>query len=153
MGEHVTFRAGVVGVIRRSDGRVLLFERVDVPGSWQFPQGGMDPGETAADAVWREVEEETGLHRAQLRPVDAYPHWVAYELPAEHRRKKTGLGQCQRWYLFEVVDDDVRPTPDQREFRAWRWATIDETLAGVVAFRRDGYERVLSAWFPVSEST
>ncbi|MDX1407110.1 MAG: NUDIX domain-containing protein, partial [Saprospiraceae bacterium] len=40
-----TFRAGVGMVIQRADGKLLAFERRDYPDSWQFPQGGIEPGE------------------------------------------------------------------------------------------------------------
>src|SRR5687767_13981343 len=56
-GHH--FRAGVVAVVRRADGRVLAFERADLPGQWQLPQGGLDRGESPEQAAWRELEEET----------------------------------------------------------------------------------------------
>ena len=55
------FRAGVVIVVRRDDGRVLAFERVDAPGQWQLPQGGVESREDPLDAAWRELAEETGL--------------------------------------------------------------------------------------------
>ncbi len=40
------FRAGVVAVVTNSRDEVLAFERSDVPGAWQLPQGGIDVGET-----------------------------------------------------------------------------------------------------------
>ena len=40
--------------------RVLLTRRVD-NGRWCLPSGGMEPGESAAEACAREVKEETGL--------------------------------------------------------------------------------------------
>ena len=35
--------------------------------SWQFPQGGIKHGETPADAMYRELEEEIGLQRWHVR--------------------------------------------------------------------------------------
>src|SRR3954469_20016249 len=56
------FRAGVVIVVRHPNGReVMAFERVDIRGSWQLPQGGMHRGEEPEAAAWRELKEETGL--------------------------------------------------------------------------------------------
>ena len=55
------FRAGIVAVVRRGDGRIMAFERVDSPGQWQLPQGGLERGETPEQAAWRELGEETGL--------------------------------------------------------------------------------------------
>ena len=58
-GPH--FRAGVVAVVRRDDGLVMAFERADLPGQWQLPQGGLEAGESPVEAAWRELAEETGL--------------------------------------------------------------------------------------------
>ena len=62
------FRAGVVAVVRRSDGQVMAFERADAPGAWQLPQGGIESGETPEQAAWRELREETGPDEPRRAP-------------------------------------------------------------------------------------
>jgi ADP-ribose pyrophosphatase YjhB (NUDIX family) len=53
----------VGAIVFDSEGRVLLVERGKPPGAglWSFPGGGLEPQETLAQAVAREVREETGL--------------------------------------------------------------------------------------------
>ena len=52
-----------VGAVVVRDGSLLLVERIKSPGAgkWAVPGGAVEPGETLAAAVAREVEEETGL--------------------------------------------------------------------------------------------
>ena len=143
------FRAGVVAVVTNSAGQVMAFERSDVPGAWQLPQGGINVAEDITAAAWRELFEETGLGPDQVELVGEYPEWTAYEWPAELRAAGKGrgghrLGQAQRWFFFRVVDDAVEPTPDGIEFSTWRWVDRDWLIAQVVEFRRPSYHKVLS---------
>ena len=61
----------VAGIIRDADGRVLLQRRAD-DGGWGLPAGAIDPGETPADAVIREVYEETGLEVHPTRVIGVF---------------------------------------------------------------------------------
>jgi putative (di)nucleoside polyphosphate hydrolase len=137
------FRAGVVIVVRRDDGRVLAFERVDQPGQWQLPQGGLEPGESPDGAAWRELGEETGLGPADVELVGEHPDWVVYEWPPDVVAGGNRLGQVQRWFFFRLHDDSTEPSPDGREFQAWRWAEPAWLIDQVVPFRRPAYETVL----------
>jgi putative (di)nucleoside polyphosphate hydrolase len=136
------FRAGVVAVVRRSDGQVMAFERADAPGAWQLPQGGIESGETPEQAAWRELWEETGLTKRDVRLVDQPPHWTVYEWP-EDMRSTDRIGQAHRWFFFEPLADDVVPQPDGSEFTAWRWMPATDLIECVVEFRRGPYAQVL----------
>jgi len=136
------FRAGVVAVVRRSDGQVMAFERADSPGAWQLPQGGIESGETPEQAVWRELWEETGLTKRDVRLVERPPHWTIYEWPADMRTSDR-IGQAHRWFFFEPLDNDVTPQPDGSEFTDWRWMSAPDLIDCVVEFRRGPYAQVL----------
>ncbi len=58
------------------NGRLLLTKRDDWE-VWCLPGGGVDPGETCAQAAVREACEETGLHVALTGLIGVYsrPHW------------------------------------------------------------------------------
>jgi putative (di)nucleoside polyphosphate hydrolase len=140
-----TFRGGVGAAILDRRGQVLALERIDRPGSWQLPQGGLEDGETAAQALWRELAEETGLTPADVTIAAEVPEWLGYELPEPLRSGKTGLGQVHKWFVLRSATDDppVRfDTEGRAEFRAWRWMPLDELAGQVVEFRRAVYRRV-----------
>ena len=65
-----------------ADRRLLLTQLADhtgAPGRWNLPGGGLDPGETPAAAVVREVSEETGQVVDEVRLVEVMTqHWVGH---------------------------------------------------------------------------
>lgn len=61
IGHDLLLLPGVTGVVRDEHDRVLLTRRSD-NGRWSLPAGMIEPGEQPADAVRREVFEETGVH-------------------------------------------------------------------------------------------
>jgi putative (di)nucleoside polyphosphate hydrolase len=150
------FRAGVVIVVRHPDlRRVMAFERSDAAGSWQLPQGGLIDDEEPVEAAWRELFEETGMDERHVVARAEYPEWVAYEWPRDYagkgrapRPSETGRGrrrgQVQRWFLFDVLSDDVEPSPDGSEFVAWRWVEPVWLIDHVIDWRRAAYRRVLT---------
>lgn len=60
IGHDPLLNPGVAALIRDGAGRVLLQRRSD-DGTWSLPAGAVDPGESPAQALVREVWEETGL--------------------------------------------------------------------------------------------
>ncbi|HKE42760.1 MAG TPA: Nudix family hydrolase [Casimicrobiaceae bacterium] len=70
-------------VLTRGDGKVLLAQRLKgtpYPGYWEFPGGKLEPGESAASALKRELEEELGISISRAAP------WLTqrYEYPHAH---------------------------------------------------------------------
>lgn len=138
--------AGIVLVNKEK--KVFIGERVDFPGSWQMPQGGIDKGEPAEDAALRELYEETGIKSVKI--LQESPDWIYYDFPQE---KSGGIfdayqGQKQKWFLmsFTGTEKDVNLALHEQEFSAWRWAEIDEVLEGIVAFKRDSYQEVFESF-------
>src|SRR5258707_7509295 len=64
--QNAKFRPNVAAIVRRSNGRILVGERSDRAGCWQFPQGGIKNSETPEQALQRELQEEISL------PPDSY---------------------------------------------------------------------------------
>jgi HAD superfamily hydrolase (TIGR01450 family) len=74
---------GVAAVAIDSESRILLIQRSD-NGLWGIPTGHIEPGETIAEAITREVHEETGLHVSIERVSGVYsePTAQVYTYPS-----------------------------------------------------------------------
>ncbi|MGH6992506.1 MAG: RNA pyrophosphohydrolase [Caulobacteraceae bacterium] len=148
-------RPNVGVVLIRKDGLVWLGRRADTPGplNWQFPQGGVDPGETLQQAALRELLEETGVSSVEL--LARTPDWLAYDFPPGHvraGRDRRWKGQKQIWFAFRFTSADSEIDLNRHgdvEFDAWRWTKLDEALDLVVPFKREVYLRVIEAFRPL----
>jgi 8-oxo-dGTP pyrophosphatase MutT (NUDIX family) len=61
IGTDLVLTPAVAAVIPDAEGHILVERRSDDPSLYSLPAGALDPGETPADALVREVFEETGL--------------------------------------------------------------------------------------------
>ncbi len=140
-----------VGVcLFNAKGRVWLGRRFGETGthSWQFPQGGLDAGESAEFGALRELWEETGITIAHLSPLGVVEDWLYYDFPEGMAPKKGRLyaGQKQRWFAYRFHGDASHfnlTTHGSQEFSEWKWAKMRKTPAKVIPFKRDVYERLV----------
>jgi len=118
--------------------------------SWQFPQGGIKYGESPEQAMFRELYEEVGLQREQVRVIARTREWLRYEVPETWiRRDLRGnyRGQKQIWFLLRLVgrDCDVSLRRSEKpEFDAWRWHEYWVPLDAVIEFKRGVYQQALA---------
>jgi 8-oxo-dGTP pyrophosphatase MutT (NUDIX family) len=81
VGSDLILVPGVAAIIRDAAGRILAQRNKE--GIWNLPAGAIDPGESPAKAVVREVFEETGLIAKPIRLVGviggAPEHRITYE--------------------------------------------------------------------------
>lgn len=149
------FRANVGIVICNSMGQVFWAKRYGQH-SWQFPQGGIDDGETAEQAMYRELHEEVGLKPENVKVIAATKNWARYKLPKRLIRQGTSpvcIGQKQKWFLLQLecneADVDVLNS-GHPEFDDWRWVSFWYPIRNVVSFKREVYRRVMKEFVPVA---
>ena len=135
---HLPFRPCAGVCLTNPQGLVWAGERIDTPGAWQMPQGGIDPGETPEAAALRELLG----HLPEPLAYDLPPHLVPKLWKGRFR------GQAQHWYrfLYDGPDDAVDLEVHEREFSQWRWMEARALLDAIVPFKRDLYARVFAGF-------
>ena len=143
------FRPNVGIILLNQKNQVFWGKRIRTH-SWQFPQGGIDRGESPEQAMFRELHEEVGLRTDHVRVIARTRDWLRYEVPDRYiRRDARGhyKGQKQIWYLLQLLGHDwdlnLRAT-SHPEFDAWRWNDYWVPLDLVVEFKRGVYEMALT---------
>ena len=142
------YRPNVAIVVANAKNQVFWGKRVREH-SWQFPQGGINPGETPERAMYRELHEETGLEPKHIRILGRTRDWLRYEVPQHWVKREwrgTYKGQKQIWFLLRLVgrDTDVSlRASGHPEFDAWRWHDYWGPLETVIDFKRDVYRMAL----------
>ena len=147
------FRPNVGIILTNDQGQVLWARRIGQD-SWQFPQGGINDGETPEEAMYRELHEEIGLEPEDVTILSCTRGWLRYRLPRRLIRRNQSpvcVGQKQKWFLLRLVSEDERISVDHSsspEFDGWRWVSYWFPLGQVVPFKRDVYRRALKELAP-----
>jgi putative (di)nucleoside polyphosphate hydrolase len=134
------YRPCVVVVFTNESGKILACERSDHRGAWQLPQGGIEPGESALNAVYREMREELGCDRFKI--TGEASGLIKYRFPEELNTKiaKKWIGQSQTWFKAEF-DRGFMPdlTAADGEFIATDWRDAADVVEQIIDWKRDAY--------------
>ena len=133
-------------------GKVFVGERIDNQGAWQMPQGGIDEGEEATEAFYRELLEEAGIESHHVDILKVHDKKLSYQLPPHLMGRlwngKWG-GQEQTWIAARFTGDDSDINIYYYrfpEFNRWKWVALDEMLDLIVPFKRNTYLEVVEAF-------
>jgi len=144
----IPYRRGVGIVLVNERGKVFVAERLDTPGAWQMPQGGIDEGETPRETALRELHEEIGTNKAKI--IGVTRAWLRYDLPEHMLGKWNGKyrGQEQKWFLmrFTGTDADINLDGEHPEFGTWKWLPFTHLPRVIVGFKREIYKQVVTAF-------
>lgn len=152
MSESPRYRPNVAAIVQDDKGRILVGERSDVPGAWQFPQGGMMEGERPTEALHRELQEEIMLAPDRYR-IEEERGPYRYLFPTG--RKKEGCdGQEQTYFRVRVEKETAEVLASQdpgEEFARLRWLEPSEfRLEWVAEMKRAVYQQVFRDFFDVN---
>lgn len=124
-------------VLLNPRGEVFLIRSVDPadrskPPWWEIPGGGIDRGESSADAVRRELWEEGGFEQAEIGPVVWVQH-VEFDFGGYH------FDQDEVIHLAWTDQLELRPPAalealEALAFSESRWWSVDEVTASTEPF-------------------
>lgn len=142
------YRPNVSAVILSSayphECKFLLGHRSDISGAWQFPQGGIDEGESPKEALYRELREEIGTDDIEI--LSECPEWIAYDFPKTMHKKlyKDFDGQIQKYFLVRLKQDSaVNIHTKEPEFDKYQFVSPKELFSQVTHFKKDVYRKVI----------
>ena len=122
----------------------FIAHRSDIKNAWQFPQGGIDEGETPQDALYRELLEEIGCNDVEI--LAEFPEWITYDFPKTTRGKCYPFdGQTQKYFLVRLKEDakiDLNAF-EIPEFKEYEFVAHEELFKKVTYFKRKVYKRVI----------
>lgn len=148
------FRKGV-GIIIVNDRNQLFWAKRVGNNGWQFPQGGLLPGETPVECMYRELSEEVGLTSADVELLAQTKDWLYYYLPKRMIRyhvKPLCIGQKQKWFLLRLKTHESNfnfQLTDNPEFEGYQWVNYWQPLRRVIFFKRHLYRRALREFAPI----
>ena len=148
MQKRVGYRPNVSAVILSSKYpekcEFFIAHRSDIKNAWQFPQGGIDEGETPREALLRELFEEIGCNDVEI--LAEFPEWITYDFPNVISKKMYPFkGQTQKYFLVRLkegvkIDLQAHHIP---EFEEYEFVTHGELFRKVTYFKRKPYRRVI----------
>jgi putative (di)nucleoside polyphosphate hydrolase len=144
----IKYRLNVAAILRNGAGKILLGERVDRSGAWQFPQGGVDEGETLAEALIRELREEISLGPSAYQILTSRGPY--YYLFGGGKVVKGFHGKEQYYFLADFTGDTdrINVETEHPEFRCVRWVDpADFDIDWLPKMKREVYRAVFLDFF------
>jgi putative (di)nucleoside polyphosphate hydrolase len=148
MQKNTRYRLNVSAVILSSKYpdkcEFFIAHRSDIKNAWQFPQGGIDEGETPEEALYRELKEEIGCNDIEI--IAEFPEWITYDFPNVISKKMYPYrGQTQKYFLVRLKDgaDIDLNAYEIPEFEEYDFVTYEELFKRITYFKRKPYRKVI----------
>ena len=123
--------------------KLFIAKRSDMDNIWQFPQGGIDEGECAKSALFRELKEEIGTDNVEI--IAEYPEWLSYDFPAKIAKKMHPYdGQIQKYFLVRLKHGaKININTKHPEFEDYQFVSVKQVFEMINHFKKNVYIKVI----------
>ena len=111
--KHFTLIKAAGGLVKNKEGKILLIFRL---GKWDLPKGKLDDNESLEECAIREVQEETGLQKLEIRNLIKVSYHI-YTQFGKHILKET------HWYAMNATENEKLTPQTEEDITEIIWAT------------------------------
>jgi 8-oxo-dGTP pyrophosphatase MutT (NUDIX family) len=140
--KRVSQQAAGVVLVRNGDAHrryLLMRSALTRRPIWEFPKGGVEPGETESEAALRELWEESGIAEGRVDLLDGFREEERYVFTQGQGDARTLIVKRVVYFLARTEEERVVLS---REAEEYRWATFEEAMRLI---RFPGKRHVLEA--------
>ncbi|MBM0636887.1 RNA pyrophosphohydrolase [Campylobacter sp. VicNov18] len=147
MQKKKNYRLNVAAIILSSsyplECKIFIAKRNDMYNIWQFPQGGIDKGESIVKALLRELKEEIGTDEVEI--IAEYPEWLSYNFPVKIAKKMYPYdGQIQKYFLVRLKQGaKINIRTKHPEFDDYQFVSVEQIFEMINHFKKNIYIKVI----------
>ncbi len=122
------YRPVVVAIIQNKEGEFLLVQSAKGNNPWLFPQGGIESNEDTIEALFREIEEETGIKSLELTILQDNVYYQELDAPPDRYNKRGFENGKAYFYVYCIYHGDGSLTLQEEEIISYKWVDKDNLI-------------------------
>ncbi|MBT3984404.1 MAG: NUDIX domain-containing protein [Bacteriovoracaceae bacterium] len=140
--DKAEYRKNVAAIIIDKQKKILMGKKKVEAGEtpfWQLPQGGIEEGESAEEAITREITEETGMSSFSI--IGETDESYRYIWNEKFNPDSPYIGQEQIYFLIEA--EDIAQLTETDDFDAYEWVDPSEAVDRTLDIKKPVYTKAL----------